>query len=61
MPHEGANNIAIALFSFPRLVAYEVYREKIAKDPECKKAFIYADETLCIKSYGRSFMKPILE
>jgi hypothetical protein len=61
MPHEGASNIAITLFSFPSLAAYEVYREKMAKDPECKKAFVYANETRCIISYERSFMKPIFE
>lgn len=28
MPHEGANNIAHTLFSFPSLAAYENYRIK---------------------------------
>lgn len=61
LPHEGANNIAIALFSFPSLAAYEAYRMKMAKDPECQKTFKYAEETQCIVSYERSFMKPIFE
>lgn len=61
MPHEGANNIALALFSFPSLAAYEAYREKMAEDPECQAAFTYAEETRCILSYERSFMRPVFE
>ncbi|GAB6906479.1 NIPSNAP family containing protein [Desulfosarcina cetonica] len=61
LPHEGANNIAIALFSFPSLGEYEEYRVKMAQNPECQEAFKYAEETRCIVSYERSFMKPILE
>jgi len=61
LPHEGANNVAIALFSFPGLTAYEEYREKMAIDPECQKAFKYAEGTRCVVSNERSFMKPIFE
>lgn len=59
LPHEGANNIAVALFSFPSLADYEAYRQKMAQDPECRKAFAYAAETRCILSYERSFMRPV--
>lgn len=61
LPHESANNIAIALFSFPSLAAYEEYRTKMYQDPECQEAFEYAEETRCIISYERSFMKPVFE
>jgi hypothetical protein len=61
LPHEGANNVAVALFSFPSLAAYEEYRVKMAQDPECRKAFKYAEEARCIKSYERSFMRPVFE
>jgi hypothetical protein len=61
MPHEGANNIALALFSFPSLAAYEDYRERMAKDAECQAAFALADRTRCILSYERSFMRPVFE
>ena len=61
LPHEGASNIAVALFSFPSLAAYEKYREKISQDLECQKAFEYAEKTRCIVSYERSFMKPIFD
>ena len=59
MPHEGANNIALALFSFPSLAAYEEYRGKIPGDAECQAALDYAEETRCILSYERSFMRPV--
>jgi len=41
LPHEGANNIALALFSFPSLAAYEEYRTKAAVDSECQAALAY--------------------
>jgi len=61
LPYEGANNIAIALFSFPNLTLYEEYRAKMEQDKNCQEAFKYAEETRCIISYERSFMKPVLE
>jgi len=61
LPHEGANNIAVALFSFPSLAAYEKYREEMAADLACQEAFKYAEQTRCIVSYERSFMKPIFK
>lgn len=59
LPHEGPNNIAYALFSFPSLAAYEEYRRRMSDDAECKVAFAYADTTRCILSYERSFLRPI--
>jgi hypothetical protein len=59
LPSEGANNIALALFSFPSLSAYEVYRHQSQQDPECQAAFKYAEETRCIASYERSFFRPV--
>ena len=60
LPSEGANNVALALFSFPSLAAYEVYRERSKNDPDCIAAFQYADETGCFVSYERSFFRPVL-
>ena len=59
LPHEGANNIALALFSFPSLADYEAYRHRVAEDAECQAAFALAEKTRCILSYERSFMRPI--
>ena len=59
MPSEGASNIALSLFTFDSLAAYETYREQSFKDPECQAAFRYAEETQCIVSYERSFFRPV--
>ena len=61
LPSEGANNIALALFTFPSLAAYEVYRNDSFKDPACVSAYQYANETQCIISYERSFFRPVFE
>ena len=61
LPHEGPNTIAIALFSFPSLAAYEEYRARIPADAECQAALALAERTRCIVSYERSFMRPIFD
>jgi hypothetical protein len=61
LPSEGANNIALALFSFASLAAYEDYRKQSIKDEECLAAFEYVKNTRCIVSYERSFMRPLFE
>jgi len=60
LPHEGANNIAYALFSFASLSAYEAYRQQLNEDQECQQALSFAEENRCILSYHRSFMRPVL-
>jgi len=59
LPSERANNIALALFTFPSLAEYEQYRKDLFNDPECIDAFKFAEETKCILSYERSFFNPI--
>ena len=61
LPSEGANNVALALFSFPSLAAYEGYRQQSQLDLECQAAFKYAEETRCIVSYERSFFRPVFD
>ncbi|WP_435248908.1 NIPSNAP family protein [Vibrio sp. nBUS_14] len=61
LPSEGANNIALALFSFDSLAAYEEYRTQSLNDPECIKAFEFADEVDCIVSHERSFFRPVFD
>ena len=61
LPSEGANNIAVALFTFDSLAAYERYRAQAADDPDCQAAMDYADKTRCIVSYERSFMRPVFD
>ncbi|MDH4869885.1 NIPSNAP family protein [Pseudomonas sp. BN515] len=59
LPSEGANNIAMAMFSFSSLAAYEQYRKDSMNDPDCIAAFKYAEDTRCILSYERTFMRPV--
>lgn len=61
LPSEGANNVALALFTFPSLTAYDAYRTRAFADPECLAAFQYARDTRCILSYERSFFRPIFK
>ena len=59
LPSEGANNIALALFTFESLATYEIYRQRSFADADCQAAFKYAADTQCIVSYERSFFKPL--
>lgn len=60
LPSEGANNVALALFSFPSLALYEQYRLASATDADCLAAIAYAAEHGLITSYERSFFRPLL-
>jgi uncharacterized protein (DUF1330 family) len=59
LPSEGSSDVALALFTFPSLAAYEAYRKSSFKDPECQAAFAYAEQTRCIVSHERSFLRPV--
>ena len=61
LPSEGANNVALAMFTFPSMALYEDYRTKSFQDPECQAAFKYAEDTRCIISYERSFFRPVFQ
>ena len=55
----GPANIAVALFSFPSLDAYETYRGDVKEDPECRAATKHYQETKCFTKYERTFMRPV--
>jgi uncharacterized protein (DUF1330 family) len=59
LPSEGANNIALAIFTFPSLAQYEIYRQQSMADAECQAAFRYAEDTQSIVSYERSFFRHV--
>ena len=61
LPHEGPNNIALQLFSFPSLAEYERYRTAVRDDEVALAAWRFADDTRCVVSFERSFMRPVLE
>ena len=54
---EGPTNVAIALYSFPNLDAYNAYRRMAAEDEECKAVTAHFNETKCFVSYERNFMR----
>jgi antibiotic biosynthesis monooxygenase (ABM) superfamily enzyme len=60
LPHESANDLAVTLFSFPSLAAYEDYRERRLSDPDCQEAYDFARRTGCIRRYDRLFLRPVL-
>jgi hypothetical protein len=60
LPSEGESDVALAMFSFPSLAAYEQYRKQAAGDADARKAVAFANETRCIVRYERSFFRPVL-
>jgi antibiotic biosynthesis monooxygenase (ABM) superfamily enzyme len=60
LPSEGESDVALAMFSFSSLAAYEQYRKAAAADPDVQKAVAFAKETRCFIRYERSFFRPLL-
>lgn len=61
LPHESANDLAVALFSFPSLATYEAYRSKSLEDEDCLAAFEFAKKHQIVRRYDRNFLRPVLE
>ena len=59
MPHEGTNNIALAMISFPSLAAYEAYRARLKADPDGVANFRFAEESRFILSEERTFLRAL--
>jgi hypothetical protein len=60
LPSEGASDVALAMFSFSSLAAYEQYRQDARTDPDVQKAVAFAKETRCFIRDERSFFRPLL-
>ena len=60
LPSEGASDIALALFSFPSLAEYEVFRSRFSHDPEIIETQRVLKETGCVRRVERTFMRPVL-
>jgi hypothetical protein len=60
LPSEGASDLALALFSFESMAAYEQYRRLFGRDEEFIKADLIRDESGCVTRYERTFMRPLL-
>jgi hypothetical protein len=59
LPHEGTNNVAIALISFVSLAAYETYRAALRSDDEAKANFAFAESRRLILREERTFLKAV--
>jgi len=57
---DGPGNIAIALFSFPSVQAYEKYRAHVPADPECIAATARVERSPAFVSYERTFLEPFI-
>ena len=56
---EGPDNVAVALFSFPTVAAYESYRREVTNDPECLAITSHYERTKCFTKYERTFMRAL--
>ncbi len=59
MPHEGTDNIALAMISFDSLAAYEAYRARLRQDDAGKANFAFAQAERFILSEERTFLRPV--
>jgi hypothetical protein len=59
LPHEGTNNIALAMISFDSLASYERYRATLKADAEGMANFRFAQEKRFILSEERTFLTKV--
>jgi len=59
LPHEGTNNIAYGLVSFPSLAEYEKYRARLRGDPDVQANFRLAEEQRLILAEERTFLRQV--
>jgi len=59
LPHEGTNDIAWGLISFPSLAAYEAYRTRLKADAEGRANFAFAQERKFILREERTFLEAV--
>ena len=59
LPHEGTNNVALALIGFDSLAAYESYRARLKTDAATVANFQGAQEKRFILSEERTFLERV--
>jgi hypothetical protein len=59
LPHEGTNDIALAMIGFESLAAYETYRARLRSDAAAMANFQFAQSERLILREERSFLKPV--
>jgi NIPSNAP len=59
LPHEGTNDVAWGLISFPSLADYEAYRVRLKADPAAKENFAFAQQKRFILGEERTFLESV--
>jgi hypothetical protein len=59
LPHEGTNDVAWGLISFPSLAAYEAYRARLKSDPAARENFAFAQQKQFIFAEERTFLEKV--
>jgi hypothetical protein len=59
LPHEGTNNVALAIISFESLAAYEAYRARLRADAAGAANFAMAQAKRFILSEERTWLTPV--
>jgi hypothetical protein len=59
LPHEGTNDVAMAMISFESLAAYEAYRARLRDDPAGAANFAMAQAKRFIVSETRTWLTPV--
>jgi hypothetical protein len=59
MPHEGTNNVAFGLISFPNLASYDAYRGRLRSDADGVANFASAEEHQFILAEERTFLRQV--
>ena len=59
LPHEGTDNIALALISFECLAAYETYRARLKADERGAANFRFAQAERFVLSEERTFLRQV--
>ena len=59
LPHEGTNDIAWGLISFPSLGNYEAYRARLKADAAARENFAFAREKRFILAEERTFLEKV--
>ncbi len=59
LPHEGTDNIALALIGFDSLASYERYRARLREDAAAMANFRFAQSERFILSEERTFLRMV--
>ena len=59
MPHEGTNNIALAMIGFDCLASYETYRGRLRQDAASLANLKFAQDRKFILEETRTFLRPV--